>query len=529
MTKQIIPEIKNLYDAHELWKTLDRHDGKPGTNGSRSPSDQANYSRAFHDLCLGSFGHQDLARADFSCFATEEVLVLEAVLRGARQRKNQPLSLHYERSLQSWTRALRRDLQSALDLKTHSPKPWKELLEPGPSHLPHFPRKQWPENIREEIEEFVTAFLDPGYMGLGWRVFNKRKMRPATMTTYRGVLGKYIEYCLKVEKLAEVTLIILANQERLETYIAYYLKLKVKGGYTNIFTLCASLATVTRYLAIKKKIDCEYEPYSKDPKAPWSQLYDLGIEIQKQGKRNVVKLKELPILNVADRLELAEKSLVIPPRRKGGTKPMQRQIFIRKRTAIFFALSCWCPVRLENWTMMRWDQHLKFDTDQKRWQVHFDPHEIKNGESGKELRSYDILLPKAANVWLRRWRAVLEAEIGLDFQQKSPWVFPTRHRFLNDAGQPVWKRCANRSFYDGVVGTTLEIRGHAFRTHLVRHGVATELFIGQDITMRDFQQAAWLLGDKVETVIKRYSKPAKQELLDQGYFSQFETPLDDQD
>lgn len=158
--------------------------------------------------------------------------------------------------------------------------------------------------------------------------------------------------------------------------------------------------------------------------------------------------------------------------------------------------------------------------------MHFKPHELKNGERGKDLREYHLKLPEDVNGWVKWWHGLLSRLIGPDFERTCPWVFPSRAVLLDDQGRVVWKKCLERGFYDGVRGTCLEVRGHSYRTHLIRHHVATFVFNGRDATIADMQQAATLLGDRLETVVKKYNKPQEQALLDKGYFSHYKGKRD---
>lgn len=258
-----------LHDAFEHWKTLPRHDGKGGTNGDRSQPDQLNYKRALRDLTLGLAGHDDLTKAPLSLLALEEARVTTAVLKGARQRVTSELKPHLASSLQSWVRALRRDLQPLLNLQEHAPKPWRELIVRAPSKLPPFKREQWPPSLAAEFEDFAAAVGDKSYMGPRWRQFNKRKVRPETLRGYRYGLHRYLEFCLEVERLTDLTLLVLVDHERVETFTYWYLRRKARGGYDTIRKVCFSLAIIARYLEIKGLLKSGFEPYSKHPDAPW--------------------------------------------------------------------------------------------------------------------------------------------------------------------------------------------------------------------------------------------------------------------
>lgn len=513
---------KDLQAGFEHWKSLPRNNGKGGLNGDRSVSDLANYRRALRDLCLGLAGHEALHEAPFSFLALEEEHVIAAVLKGAGGRVKGGLKPHLASSLQSWIRALRRDLQPLLNLEEHRPKTWRELHERGASPLPPFAHSQWPEAVAQQFAHLQLAYGDKAYFGQGWRLFKRRKLRPRTLEGYRHGLNRILEFCVKEQGRSDITLRDLVDLELLEQFAHWYIQRKTKGGYSMVRQVCFSVAGVARYLEIMGELKSGYEPFSKHPEAPWIRMYQLGVEIERVNHKKAVTLQEVPSLSPKQMHEVARHARNHVPRNRRG-KAYVNQIYTRRRTAMFFALAPFMPIRLENWTMMCWGQYL-YQNDRGSWCVKFEPEETKNGERRKVPRAYELELPKAATEWIEWWRSELTEYIGADFETHCPWVLPSRGRTTGLKGPVRWKRCLNSMFYRGILSTCLEVRGHRYRTHVVRHHVATHIIMGENATMRDIQQAATLLGDLPETVSRSYYKPKEQELLDNGYFREFDDP-----
>ncbi|GGK38012.1 hypothetical protein GCM10008955_34900 [Deinococcus malanensis] len=518
--KENLPE--NIQEGFDYWKLLPRHDGKGGINGERSDSDLANYRRALRDLCLGLAGHDNLHEAPFSFLALEEEHVIDAVLKGAGGRVKGGLKPHLASSLQSWVRALRRDLQPLLKLEEHRPKTWRELHEPGASPLPAFLHSEWPEAVAEQFAHLELAYGDKAYFGQGWRLFKRRKLRPRTLQGYRHGLNRLLEFCVKEQGRQDVTLIDLVDLDLLEQFAHWYLQRKKKGGYSMVRQVCFSVAGVARYLEIMGELKSGFEPFSKHPEAPWIRMYQLGVEVERVNHKKAVKLQDVPALTPQQMHEVARHAKIHVPRNRRGNAYVN-QTYTRRRTAMFFALAPFMPIRLENWTMMCWGKHL-YKNDRGRWCVRFEPEETKNGERRKVPRAYELELPNAATEWIEWWRSQLTDYIGADFEEQCPWVLPSRGRTTGLKGPVKWKRCLNAVFYRGIFSTCLEVRGHRYRTHVVRHDVATHIITRENATMRDIQQAATLLGDLPETVSRSYYKPKEQELLDKGYFSEFGDP-----
>ncbi|WP_157463705.1 hypothetical protein [Deinococcus pimensis] len=523
-TIEALPE--SLHHLFEAWKQQVRADGKtradgqPATNGDRSSSDLSNYERALKDFALGASGSDHLHTAHLTLLALEEDRILDAVIRGATQRRGTKPSPHLESSLRSWMRRVLIDMAPRLNHTTLRPVPGGYLWKPYRTTLAPFSMTQWPEGLKREFAKMEAAYADPFYVGPGHEDLQRHQLRPQTLEGYRRCLNRVVEYALTVEHLQDLSLLDLVNYDRALRVRSWYLSRKAHGGYGLFLMLCMALAAVARYLEITGQLRSGHDPFSRASSAPWTRFYRLARDTRQLGHRNgkISKLPDLPPLPPKEMEALALTLAKTPPRRFNG-RPNPHQLHRRQQAATFYGLASGAPVRIKNWCDMQWGRNLYADAD-GAWWVYFRPEELKNGTTGREPREYRIKLPPVKAQWIHRWRDHLRATIGPDFEHVCPYVFPGRERKLDQNGQPTWGRCREDSFYRLIRDSCLEIRGHAYRPHAIRSDVTEHIVGRQGASMRSVLQAAALLGDSEQTVLRIYNKPDVQRLLDEDYFSE---------
>jgi integrase len=510
-----------------VWKEQTRADGKLGingkaaTNGERTASDLANYQRALKDYVLGTTGAEQLTSAPVSLLALEEDRILEAMIRGTTLRKGRAPSAHLEGSLRSWMRRLLTDLAPVLGHRSFQPLPGGRLWQPYRTTLPGFKMANWPAGLAREFDALQAAYANRYYAGPGRAQLKQHRMKCGTWVNYRRVVNRVVEHALTVEGLTELTLLNLIEPDRVHRVQEWYFQRKTHGGYGAFTVLCMALGAVARYLEITGQLHSGHDAFSKLPSAPWMQFYALAKETEKDGHElgKVSQLPELPTLPPHEMEALAVVLSTGHPRRYNG-RAAAYQIHRRRQAAAFYGIAPGAPVRIANWVGMQWGHNL-YQDDQGHWWVYFRPEELKNGTRGKVPRHYRIKLPPSKGKWVDWWRAHLTEMIGPDFERVG-YVFPGRRRTLGPDGKIVWQRGREDSFYKLIRNSCLEVRGHAYRPHAIRSDV-TEYLLGRDgANMRSVLQAATLLGDTEQTVLKSYNKPDVQDILDQDYFAELD-------
>lgn len=520
-----------LQDAWTEWLKTPRK-GHPGqTNADRGATDRANHKRALMDFAVGVNGEEDLSLVSLKLYAVETDRVLENVTLGARQRCGSSLTTRKLTMLHSWSRRLREDLGPFLSLPEVAPLSGRRMrnLMPKKTYLPPFFRSQWPEGLAKEYEALKGAYTDAFYAGPGHEYFNSHTVRPTSLEGYQSALNQYVRFCLQEEQLSAPTLDDLVDQARVMRYRAWYLQQVAQGGYRRFDMTCQALSNIYRYLVATGQRASGHRPDSRADDAPWMTFHRLASATLDAGmERNaVVQLEEIPFLRDTELRQLAQLARRTKPRTTGRRRPTTYNVYIRERTATIFFLESVVPLRLLNVRSLRWGQNL-YEIRPGVWHIHLRPHEIKNGKKGrnkkrrKQYRSIQIDLPKKASAWVVWWRERLESYLGERFEEKSPYVFPMRALKKNPDGTFNWVQSSETSIQTSVDALCLELRNHRFRMHRFRHCVATSIISDGGSRVVDMQQAATVLGDSLDTVLKKYNRPDEQKLLNEGYFSRID-------
>lgn len=129
-------------------------------------------------------------------------------------------------------------------------------------------------------------------------------------------------------------------------------------------------------------------------------------------------------------------------------------IFNRKRTALFFFLSCETPLRARNWLEMKWGKNLLWLPD-GRWRVLFKGDELKIGRRGYVTNVYDVIYSEEASRQIDLWREVLSERFGLDFEGITPYVLPP----CNPNDRRSRGELSYGAFSQGVKTLVMDLRG----------------------------------------------------------------------
>lgn len=188
-----------------------------------------------------------------------------------------------------------------------------------------------------------------------------------------------------------------------------------------------------------------------------------------------------------------------------------QQYGYRVLQSILIRLDIRLPLRQRNLREMLWNPAIPeqgrnlFKRDGK-WYIRFVGRELKISHVKGEVHRVDHEFPgdlvDLLEEWLSRWRPIL-----LSFQKAS--CAGREHLesgqefvFLNSVGTPLTQQQVTWAFESA----TYKFTGVAMNPHMVRTIWATEYIK----STRNFIDAAYMLGDTVETVLRSYAK-----LLDQ--------------
>ena len=104
-----------------------------------------------------------------------------------------------------------------------------------------------------------------------------------------------------------------------------------------------------------------------------------------------------------------------------------------------------------------------------------------------------------------------------------PYVFPQRKNKLESQDRH-WGMTKYAGFRSAINSLVLDLRGHQFPPHQIRHIVATSLV--KDATLAQADLAAGLLGDTLQTVIDEYFRPDTDKMRN-SYFSTLAATIPD--
>jgi len=397
----------------------------------------------------------------------------------------------------------------------------------------------WPPGLLSEWEEYKEYRCDDFYAGPGIN-YRKKVIDRATFESDQNMFNQLILFNMKQEAMKDLSLLDLVDFPRFRRYRHWYFAQRSRGGYTSFGHLCVQLAVLSRYLAAAGRLrDPEdpsrkyaYLPDSKSKHSLWGSFYNMKAETQALGATSgkvvesyaVSGMEPLDLLNLGISAWTTKPKMRASHRRLSSTKHM---VYLRKRAAMFFILAPFMPVRARNWREMRWEKNL-WRNERGRWTIHFEGKELKvpmrKKENKVKVNVYHHELPLLASEWVDRWQS--ELSLWLDCDQSDiatvvPYVFPQRKNNLEDQTRH-WGMTNYAGFRSAINSLVLDLRGHQFPPHQIRHIVATSLV--KDATLAQADLAAGLLGDTLQTVIDEYFRPDTDKMRN-SYFSTLTTTI----
>ncbi len=372
-----------------------------------------------------------------------------------------------------------------------------------------------PRKLREELDEYgawSTKIVNPARPG-------KLLKRAVTFEIHRAILLRVAGYLVKFKGFDRdsITLSTLIRGSNLVDYLTWYSE--QQGKVTNGFMMVLSKAQVlARYLLITAESDkkAEVRQAIADLNQFRSSLGPVMTTVDKSkrwlslSEFEKVRLSKYPLnaRRVAELSERVRQRLLSTGCRSSGSG---RGLASDALTALLIGLEIRIPFRQRNLREMLWNpQNPENGQNLYRrhgnWHLRFSGSELKipfvKGAVHSVEHEFPSDLVNLLEEWLWRWRPI--QILG----QKGRHKGSERSRngqefvFLNMAGGPLTAEGVNEAFKRA----TYKFTGIAVNVHMVRTIWATE-YIKDTKNVVD---AAFMLGDTVETVLKSYAK-----LLDQ--------------
>jgi hypothetical protein len=325
---------------------------------------------------------------------------------------------------------------------------------PRPYRLP---LPQWPAPIQQ-----------------GWATYVERKrlqLRPVSVQTTQSLLESYLGFFAHMRPPALRSWEDLFAIPHLEAFVHWHADCLQVRVTQRAVHLAHRLRAIARALKLPQAAAlgeyCQSLPLPEprhDKRHHWISLHELeqvGLALLEEARQ--------PVIGYA------------PTQHRG----LQRALACQH--ALMLRLLVRVPLRQRNLRELQLERHLYRDA-QQRWTLEFKGADLKIGTKNGRLNVFRVPFPvdlvSHLEEFLARYRPLLPQAAA------SPSLFLTqrgrpyaRYALYNELAVPVWQRTGKR-----------------FYPHLIRTIWATE-FISRE---HDFATAAYMLNDRVETVLKRY-------------------------
>jgi hypothetical protein len=323
---------------------------------------------------------------------------------------------------------------------------------------------QWPEPLRTEFAAY-THWRTAGFVAGRPR---QRRQREGTFQKTVIEFEAYFGYLVNVAGRERYSLRLkdICNSDWLSAYASWHAENRADGEPSRFIqkTLGDFLVVARHYLSVDN--------------TTLQAMADLKTEVMPDTARD--KRDRWNSLMTLERVGLA----VYP----NGARRFPNRIYVAlaAQTSLIIRLLVRRPVRSRNIREMRLGRNLYRAAE--GWMLHFQGEELKVSRRDGRENLYRISFPcdleGELEEFLEKWRPLLNTH-------NSEFVF------LSRKGIPL----SQSALHKQIAKSTYEYTGRATNPHLIRHIWATE-FIAS--TQR-FTVAAAMLGDELETVLRRYS------------------------
>lgn len=372
-----------------------------------------------------------------------------------------------------------------------------------------------PRRLSEEISEYEvwsTKIVNPARPG-------KLLKRPITFETHREALLHLAGYLVKFKGFDRdsINLSTLISGSNPIEYVTWYIEQqgKVTRGADKMLSKVMVLA---KYLLIttqpEKKAEIgqiiEELDRFKSALGPAMTVVDKSKRWLSLSELEKVRLSHYP-LNARRAAELTDQTRQRMRRNGSSSCGNGRRYAYDVLTSLLIGLDIRIPLRQRNLREMLWNPKNPEDGQnlyrrRGNWYLRFSGPELKISFFRGAVHSIEHEFPadlvNLLEEWLWRWRPLQilgqkEHQIGNE-SSKNGQEFV----FLNTCGGPLTAKRVNEAFQRA----TYKFTGIAVNVHMIRTIWATEYIKAT----RNVIDAAFMLGDTVETVLKNYAK-----LLDQ--------------
>jgi hypothetical protein len=333
-----------------------------------------------------------------------------------------------------------------------------------------FAQSQWPDTLKAEFAQYEE-----------WRTCDFNLDRPYRLQQRKSTFRKstiefecLFGYMVNIHEKDPATLQLadVADPELLIGYVKWHAQTR-NGPCRFIQKSVMLFYTVARYY-LRVSVD------------QWTKLQELKAAIRPSPTKTRNKrerwnsLDELEAIGKAEYPSKTDQRRARTPRQKMAlATQVQRSLIIR--------LLVRRPLRNRNVREMKLGENLYYDKKQG-WIIEFTGEQMKIGERKGRENVYQIPFPDdlipLLEEWLDKWRPILNVK-------DLPNVFISKNGKLFSA------TTLNSEFKK----TVYEYTGKATNFHLIRDIWATEYIE----TTRDIVGAAQVLGDEIETVLRRYT------------------------
>lgn len=508
MSKNTI--TKTLADARTLWLAAPHPKREGASNASRQANDLKNHDRALACLAAAAGdGEEALGKLPITLLQRDPNLLGRQVREGARilaVRQDKTVASDKTLSNQvSCVRAVQKTVYQDLPQR----RSVHDVIATRPSqrkNRPAFSSRDWPESLSTDWAGFKVWKM-AGILPLAEQPYRKQPSRESSFKSYLCKLNQYVGFLVREQGRTDLRLEDLCDADTYVAFLNWYLGDNANTGYAGAKEAGVTLATTSRYLVAKGRL----EETTADGTKVWQPFYKLAKHALEMGaergrltpKKDIGDWKPWHLTELGEAIwnsEPVHKSRLHNPRHLA-------QLVCRKRTALFFLLARETPLRIRNWSDMRWRENLH-RTQDGRWAVRFSGNELKVGRRGVKANVYEHVYSAEAGRWIERWRDELRGWLGDDFETLCPYVLPPS----NFASH----RCNEQNLSCQIKGLCEEILGKTFHPHMVRYIVASHIVNEQG--PGGIKLAALLLGDTEAIVLETYYRPNTDEAM-QAYLA----------
>lgn len=498
-------QTQTLADARSFWLAAPHPKLEGVSNASRQANDLKNYDRALACLAAAAGDGEDaLGRLPMTLLQRDPNLLGRQVREGARilaVRQGKAVASDKTLSnLVSCVRAIQKTVYHELPKR----RSVHDVISTRPNkrkNRPAFSLQAWPEGLRTDWADFKSWKM-ASFLPSAEAKYRKQASRESSFKSYLGKLNQYVGFLVREQGRTELTLDDLCEADTYTAFLNWYLDADADGGYRGAKETGVTLATISQYLVAKGRL----EETTADGEKVWQRFYELARRALEIGaeRGELAAKKDIGDWQPWHLTELAEAIWDSEPVQKGKPHSARHlaQLVSRKRTALFFALAVETPLRIRNWSHMRWGKNL-YRTRDGSWAVRFKGDELKVSRRGVATNVYEHTYSAEVGRWIERWRSELRGWLGDDFETVCPYVL-TPSNFAPH-------RCNEKNLSCQIKGLCEEIRGKTFHPHMVRHIVASHIVNKQG--PGGIKLAAQLLGATEAVVISTYYRPNPEEAL----------------